>query len=59
MCKGSALGKYTKIAFPSCDNRVACILDLIHFDLCGPMSSVSLCGYKYYVPFIDNFSRKT
>jgi transposase InsO family protein len=27
--------------------------------VCGLMSSLSLCGYEYYVTFIDDFSRKT
>jgi hypothetical protein len=47
LCKGCALEKYTKIAFPSSDNRATCILDLIHSDICGPMSSSSLIGYLY------------
>ena len=32
---------------------------MIHSDLCGPISSVSLRGYEYYVTFIDDHSRKT
>ena len=59
VCKGCALGKYTKISFPSSDSRIAGTLDLIHYHLCGPMSSVSLRGYTYYVTFIDDHSRKT
>ena len=59
VCRGCALGKYTKTAFPRSDNRSAGILDLIHSDLCGPMSYVSLRGYEYYVTFIDDHSRKT
>ena len=35
------------------------ILEIIHYDVCGPMSSSSLSGYVYYVSFIDDFSRKT
>ena len=35
------------------------ILEIIHFDVFGPMSSRSLSGYAYYVSFIDDFSRKT
>ena len=35
------------------------ILEIIHSDVCGPMSSNSLSGYAYYVSFIDDFSRKT
>ena len=59
MCRGCALGKYTKTSFPSSDNRATSILDLIHSDVCGPMSTVSLSGHKYYVSFIDDYSRKT
>ena len=58
--QGVCFGKvHTKIAFPSSDSRLAGILDFIHSDLCGPMSHVSLRGYKYYVTFIDDHSRKT
>ena len=54
VCRGCALGKYTKTAFPSNDSRLARILDLIDSDLRGPMSFVSLKGYEYYVTFIDD-----
>jgi hypothetical protein len=59
LCKGCALGKYTKTTFPSSDSRAAGILDLIHSDVCGPMSSALLTGSLYYVVFIDDISRKT
>jgi len=59
LCKGCAFGKYTKIVFPSNDSRATCILDLIHYDVCGPMSSTSLTGCLYYVIFIDDFSQKS
>ena len=59
VCRGCALGEHTKTAFPSSDSRSARILDLIHSNLCGPMSSVSLRGYEYYVTFIDDHSKKT
>ena len=49
VCRGCALGKYTKTSFPSSDNRAAGILDLIHSDVCGPMYIVSLSGHEYYV----------
>ena len=59
VCRGSALGKYTKTAFSSSDNISEEVLELIHSDLCGPMSSTSLTGFDYYITFIDDFSRKT
>ena len=49
VCRGRALGKYTKTVFTSNDSRSAGVLDLIHSNLCGPMSSVSLRGFEYYV----------
>jgi hypothetical protein len=59
LCKGCTLGKYTKTSFSSSDSRAAGILDLIHSDVCGPMSSASLTGSLYYVVFIDDFSQKS
>jgi transposase InsO family protein len=59
VCRGCALGKYTKTVFPSSDSRLVGVLDLIHTNVCGPMSCVSLGGREYYVTFIDDHSRKT
>jgi hypothetical protein len=56
--KGCSLGKYTTTVFPSSDSRSTGVLDLIHTDVCGPMSCVSLCGRVYYVTLIDDHSRK-
>jgi hypothetical protein len=59
VCRGCALGKFTKASFPSSDSRSAGILDLVHTDVCGPMSRKSLSGCEYYLTFIDDYSRKT
>ena len=32
-------------------------LKLVHSDVCGPMSVESLGGHRYFVTFIDNYSR--
>ena len=34
-------------------------LQFVHSDLCGPLSVVSFSGYKYFLTFIDDFSRRT
>ena len=51
VCRGCALGKNVKGSFLSSDNRSKGILDLVHLDLCGPMTVSSLSGYLYYVIF--------
>jgi hypothetical protein len=47
VCKGCAMEKYTKIAFPKNDRKTRGIVDLIHSDECGPMSSISLSACEY------------
>ena len=49
----------TKKTFPSSESKAKRILEIIHSNVCSPMSSSSLSGYVYYVSFMDEFSRKT
>jgi hypothetical protein len=58
-CKGCAEGKNMKKPFPSSVSKAKGVLDIIHSDMCGPMSAASLSRYVYYVSFIDDFSCKT
>lgn len=57
-CKGCVLGKNVNKPFPRSESRSKEILDLVHFDVCGPMPVKSIGGSFYYVTFIDDFSRK-
>lgn len=59
VCRGCVMGKFSRFPLPSSDSRATEILDLIHTDVSGRMSHVSLSGYEYYVLFIDDHSRKT
>lgn len=59
VCKGCVLGNFVKAYFPRSDTRSEGVLDLVHSDVCGPMSKNSLRGYEYFFTFIDDFSRKT
>jgi hypothetical protein len=59
VCKGCAQGKNMKHSFSSSDRRSKRVLDIVHSDVCGPMSTTSLRGYVYYVSFIDDYSCKT
>jgi hypothetical protein len=56
ICRGCALGMNAKGSFPSNDKRFRGILDLVHSNVCGPMTVASLGGFLYYVMFIDDFS---
>ena len=53
------IGKHAKVSFPSNDNKCKEIIDLVHSDVCGPMSIASILRSMYYVSFIDDFSHKT
>ena len=58
VCKGCVKGKNTKKTFPSSESKEKGILEIIHSNVCRPMSSSSLSGYVYYVFFIDDFSKE-
>ena len=34
------------------------ILERVHSDVCGPFSTASTAKHRYYVIFVDDFSRK-
>ena len=53
------LGKKHRISFNSKSIKKSERLELIYFDVCGPIEVESLEGYKYFVTFIDDASRKT
>lgn len=59
ICKVFTLGKNTKRPFGSSASWSKEILDLIHSDVCGPMTPKSLGGHLYYVTFMDDHLRKT
>ena len=55
-CKGCALGKSHRQPFPIGRHRAVRVGELIHSDICGPMSTLSFSGYRYYVQFQDDYS---
>jgi hypothetical protein len=57
-CKGCTLGKYAKSTFHEKENHASVILERIHTDVCGPFSVASTAKHRYYVIFVDDFSRK-
>ena len=33
------------------------VLELVHIDSCGPLGIESCSGYKYFILFVDDYSR--
>ena len=58
-CKGCARGKNIKNPFLKSEKKTKGTLELIHSNVCGPIPSILLSGYDYYVTFMDDYSRKT
>ena len=56
-CTDCCLAKSHKLPFHLSNSTVNAPLSLIHSDVWGPFASSS--GYKYYVLFVDDFSRFT
>ena len=57
-CEGCVAGKMTRKPFRSVGEiRSKRKLRLVHSDVCGPMPTESIGGNKYFVTFIDDFSR--
>jgi transposase InsO family protein len=52
------MGKYIKSTFHEKENHASVIMERVHIDMCGPFSVYSTKKCKYYVIFVDDFSRK-
>ena len=60
VCSGCVLGKHHQDSFDKRASWHALVpLELVHSDLCGPLSSASFFGFKYFLTFIDDYSRCT
>ena len=59
-CEGCIEGKmHRKSHKPVGEIRSTEVLQLVHTDVCGPMQTESIGGNRYFVTFIDDFSRYT
>lgn len=57
-CRVCPQGKMCCPPFPKASVRKTNIGELIHSDVCGPMRVNSDAGNRYFVTFIDDFSRR-
>ena len=52
------MGRQRRVAFSTSQHKIKGLLDLTHTDVWGPSPEASIGGARYYVTFIDDFSRK-
>lgn len=57
-CVTCAKGKQSRLPFKVSESKTTEVLALVHSDVCGPMNRESMGGAKYFVTFIDDYSRK-
>ncbi|KAL4352077.1 hypothetical protein GQ457_06G007290 [Hibiscus cannabinus] len=60
LCEACLLGKHARSSFPKeSTSRAAEPLQLVHTDVCGPIKPPSFGKSRYFLLFIDDYSRKT
>ena len=60
VCSGYVLEKHHRDSFDKPASwHTSVPLKLVHSDLCGPLPSASFSGFKYFLTFIDEYSRRT
>jgi len=55
-CESCLLGKMTKAPFKGFPERASDLLELVHTNVCGPMSTTARGRFQYFITFTDNFS---
>ena len=56
-CEPCLMGKMTKTPFSRTMERATDLLEIIHTDVCGPMSVEACGGYCYFLTFTDDLRR--
>ena len=56
-CEPCLMGKMTKTPFSGTMERATDLLEIIHTDVCGPMSVEPRGGYCYFLTFTDDLSK--
>ena len=55
-CEPCLMGKMTKTPFSGTMERATDLLEIIHTDVCDPMSVETHGGYRYFLTFTDDLS---
>ena len=57
ICEPCLAGKMNANPFPPSKTRASKPLELIHTDLHGPFKTSTMSGYRYWITFIDDYTR--
>ncbi|CAA0827330.1 Unknown protein [Striga hermonthica] len=58
LCDSCLAGKQRRLPFPKATKYCAAnVLELVHGDLCGPVTLVTHCGRRYFLLLVDDCSR--
>jgi transposase InsO family protein len=58
ICEACLAGKHKRVPFPqAASQRATRSLELMHEDLCGPISPATPSGNKFFLLLVDDFSR--
>lgn len=58
-CDSCHFGKQRKLHFPHSVSHSFAPFDILHVDVWGHYSTISILGHKYFLTFIDDYSRYT
>ena len=57
ICESCLEGKMTKWPFNAKGRKAQKLLELVHTDVCGPMSTQAKGGYEYFITFTNDYLR--
>nr|CAD1820646.1 unnamed protein product [Ananas comosus var. bracteatus] len=57
ICEGCVYGKLHRLPFPKTSWRAKAPLELIHADICGPTRTPSFNQKRYFLLFVDDYTR--
>ena len=57
LCKNCQIGKMGKTSFKSKIYQSKEILEIVYTNLCGPIGIESYSGEKFFILFVDDYSR--
>lgn len=57
ICKACAQAKHSRSPFERAEDKTTDVLHLVHMDICGPLPEETPGGKKYFITFLDDYSR--